>query len=108
MANLDGFFVSTEVQKRLVKLPDGSEHELHFRELPAVEFRKLHMAEQSEDENERAGAMAKMIAASLCEPDGKAAIDYAQALKLKPAAMTALVDAVFSVNGLKGNNAGKN
>lgn len=105
--NLDAFMVSPEVQTRLVKLPDGSEHELHFRELPAVEFRKLHMAEQSDDENVRAGAMAKLIAASLCEPDGKPAMDYAQALKLKSSAMSALVGAVLSVNGLKDGDAGK-
>jgi hypothetical protein len=105
--NLDAFLVSPDVQARVVKLPDGSEHELHFRELPAVEFRKLHMAEQSDDENVRAGAMAKIIAASLCEADGKPAMDYAQALKLKTGAMTALMEAVLSVNGLKGNDAGK-
>jgi hypothetical protein len=105
--NLDAFLVSPDVQPRVVKLPDGSEHTLHFRELPAVEFRKLHMAEQSEDENVRAGAMAKMIAASLCEPDGTPAMDYAQALRLKTGAMTALMDAVLAVNGLKGSDAGK-
>jgi hypothetical protein len=106
MAKLDKFFVSTEIHERTVKLPDGSEHLLHFRELPAADFRRFHMAEMSEDEDVRAGSMAKLICACLCEPDGKAAITYKQALQLKPAAANALIGAVLSVNGMK-DDAGK-
>lgn len=101
MAKLDGFFVSTEVHARKVKLADGSEHDLHFRELPSSEFRRFHLAESSDDEDVRISSMAKLIAASLCEVDGKPAITVKQALQLKPAAANALIDAVLSVNGMK-------
>lgn len=97
------FFVSPTLHSRKVTLPDGSEHNLHFAELPGTEFRKFQIAEQSDDENARAGAMAKLISASLREKTGKPAITYQQALTLKVGAMRALFGAVLEVNG----NAGK-
>lgn len=94
------FFVSEQTHERSVKMPDGSEHTLHFRQLPAVEFRKFVFAERSTDEATQAGSAAKIIAASLCDPDGKPALTYQQALKLNPAATKSLIEAVMSVNGL--------
>jgi hypothetical protein len=99
------FFVSEAVHERTVRMPDGAEHTLYFREVSAVEFRKFAFAEQSGDEQVQAGSAAKLVAASLCEPDGKPAITYAQALKLKPAAMKELLAATLAVNGL--DDAGK-
>lgn len=96
----DALFVSESVHAREVELTDGSKHTLHFKELPAAEFRKFHRAEQSDDDEVHAGSMAKLIAASLCEPDGKPAITYKKALTLKPAAMNAIFGAVLAVNGL--------
>lgn len=95
----DSLFVSDALHERTVKLPDGSEHALHFKELPAVTFRQFHLAEQSKDEAVQAGSMARLIAASLCEPDGNPAITYAKALTLKPAAANALVAEILVVNG---------
>lgn len=101
MAQLsESLFVSDKIHARTVKLPDGSEHRLHFKELPATEFRKFHIAEQSKDEDARAGSMAKLIAASLCEPDGKPALTYKRALQLNTAAANAIVAEVLSVNGM--------
>ena len=97
----DAFFVSTQVHEKQVKLADGSEHTLYFKELPAIEFRKFSLAEQSEDEDVKAAALAKLIAASLCEPDGKAAITFNQALMLKADAMNAIFSAMLEVNGQK-------
>lgn len=99
-------FISDEVQLREVTLPDGSTHTLHFKQLPAAEFRRFFMATQSKDEDQQAGAMAKLIAASLCDSDGKPAMTLKDALRLKPAAEKAISDAVLSVNGLgdKGND----
>ena len=93
------FFVSTEVQAREVTLPDGSKHTLHFKELPVVEFRKFHMAEASEDEETRAASIAKLIAASLVDEDGKPAITVKDAARLNSAAANAIVNAVLDVNG---------
>lgn len=103
MALPDSFMVSPDLHTRQVKLPDGSEHTLHFRELPAFEFARFRQAQSSEDENVAAGAMAKLIAASLSEPDGKRAIAYEDALRLKPSAANALIGAILEVNGMAGS-----
>jgi hypothetical protein len=94
------FFASEQLHERSVELPDGSTHTLHFRQVPAVEFRKFVFAERSTDESIQAGSAAKLIAASLCDAEGKPAIGYTQALKLNPAATKSLLAAVMSVNGL--------
>ena len=96
----ESLFVSAALHERTVTLPDGSAHVLHFKELPAVAFRAFHLAEQSADEAVQAGSMAKLIAASLCNPDGSAAITYEKACTLKPGAANALVQEILAVNGL--------
>jgi len=97
MSKYSTFFVSTEIHKRTVTLADGSEHELYFRELPVSVYRKFQIAEASEDEDVRAGSMARMIVASLCEPDGTPAMTYEEALNLKPNVSNRLFDAVISL-----------
>lgn len=96
------FFVAVEVQARKVTLPDGTEHELHFKELPATEFRRFGLAENSDDENVRIGSIAKLICASLCEADGKPALTYDQALQLNASATNAIFEQVLFVNGQGG------
>jgi hypothetical protein len=96
----DAFFAGAELHQREIALADGSKHVLHFKELPATEFRKFYIAEASKDEDVQAGSMAKLISASLCDPDGKPAISYKQALNLKPAAARALLNAVLEINGI--------
>lgn len=95
------FFVSAELQEREVELADGSKHVLYFKELPAIEFRRFALAEQSDNENVRATSIAKLIAASLCEADGKSAITFDQALNLKASALNAIFEAMLEVNGQK-------
>lgn len=93
------FFAASDIQKREVELPDGSKHTLHFKELAAVEFRKFQMAEASEDEEVRATSIAKLIASSLVEPDGKPAITIKDAARLNSAAANAIMSAILDVNG---------
>lgn len=95
------FYVSTELHEKEVELADGSKHTLHFKELPAIEFRRFSLAEQSDNENVRATSIAKLIAASLCDADGKPAITFDQALNLKASAMNAIFEAMLEVNGQK-------
>lgn len=95
----ESLFVSDEVHKRMVKLPDGNEHEMYFREVPATEFRKFQRAEQSDDEEQHVGSMAKLIVASLCEPDGRPALTLKKALTLKAGATKAIFEQVLIVNG---------
>lgn len=95
----ESFFVSTDVHEREITLADGTKHSLHFKEVPAAEFRRYYKAEQSEDEAVFGGSMARLIAASLCEPDGKPSLTYEKALSLKVGVATALFQAVLDVNG---------
>jgi hypothetical protein len=95
----ESLFVSEKVIEKEVTLADGTSHKLYFKELPAVEFRKFYIAEQSQDEDVQAASMAKLVAASLCEPDGKPAITVKKALQLKGSALTAIVEAIMQVNG---------
>lgn len=95
----DSLFVSDKVVKKEVELPDGSKHELYFRELSHVDFRKYIMAEQSDNDDEKAQSTAKLIALSLCDENGKPALDLKQALKLNISATTAIANAIMQVNG---------
>lgn len=95
----DSFFISPSVHERKVKLADGKEHVLHLRELPWAEWHKAAALETSADEDERAAAACSLIAASLCEADGKPALTLKQALQLKPAVVAALVSEIRAVNG---------
>lgn len=92
------FFVNSEVQERKVLLGD-QEHDLWFKEVPAIEFRRFSLAEQSEDENVRITSIAKLIVASLCNPDGSPALTFDQALKLNAGAVNAIFEQVLFVNG---------
>lgn len=92
------FFVNSEVQARKVLLGD-QEHELWFKEIPAIEFRRFSLAESSEDENTRIASLAKLIVACLCNPDGSAALTLEQALKLNAGAVNAIFEQVLIVNG---------
>lgn len=96
----DDFFASAIIHERKVKLSDGKEHTLHFKEVPAVDFRKFHFAEQSGDDQKRAESMARLIAASLCEPDGTPAITVEKALLLKAEPTNALFAEVVAISGM--------
>jgi hypothetical protein len=96
----DSLFVSDKVHERKVTLPDGQEHTLFFRELPALEFRKFAADERSPDENVRAGSVARLIVASLCEADGKPALTMDKARKLKASAAEAILSVVLKLNGV--------
>lgn len=104
MALPKSFFTATDIQQRDVELPDGNKHTLHFRELPAIEFRKFQIAESSEDDDVRASSIAKLITASLVEPDGKPALTMKDALQLKGSAANALLAAILDVNGFGTKN----
>jgi len=93
------FFVSGEVHKRSVTLPNGEVHDLFFKEIPATEFRRFSLSEQSTDEDVRISSIGKLICASLCNEDGTPALTVEQAMKLNAPAMTAIFEQVLFVNG---------
>jgi hypothetical protein len=103
----DAFFVSQALQERPVTLPDGSVHRLHFRELSAADVRGYQIAEKSDDEVVQAGAVAKLIAVSVCEPDGRPAMTYERAMLLKPKAANMLMAEILAINGMAADAAKK-
>lgn len=94
----ESFFVDGIAQKREVELPDGKKHNLYFKEASAIAFRKFRLAEDSTDPDVRAGSISILIAASLCNEDGSAAITIEQAHSLKAAPMAAIFSQVLDVN----------
>lgn len=102
----DDLFVSAAVHERKVALADGQEHLLYFKEVSVTDFQKFQFARQSEDDQKRAESMAYLIAASLCEPDGKQAITFEKALTLKVEAANAIFAEVVEVSrmGKQGND----
>lgn len=69
-----GMFASKDVHADTITLPNGDKAQFHVRELPDVEFRKLWSE----------GDRAKLIAASICDEDGKPVMNVTQAAQLKP------------------------
>lgn len=90
-------FVSDTIHAREVQL-GGETVTLHFRELPGVEFVKLYRIEHDGNEEAKAGAACRLVAASLCNPDGSPALTFEAALKLKAAPLAALAAAARAVN----------
>lgn len=99
MALPDSFFASPSILARQVKL-GHNEHTVHFRELPALEFKTWRDNENSEDANVRHLAMTNLLVAGVCDPDGSPALTLKQAKLLKPGPMTALIEALMDANGV--------
>lgn len=94
----DSLFVSSELHEREVQVGKGKTVKLHFRELPAVDFIRFHSA-LSGDEDVKAGAAAKLIAACVCNADGTPAMSNEKALTLKSGALNAIFAVVMDING---------
>jgi hypothetical protein len=97
-------FISDTVHPREITLGDGNKHALHFREISAADIRRLHVNKGSEEQYEL--AVSKVIAASLCNPDGTDALTVEEAGKLKQGVRLAITLAIGEVNGL-GADVGK-
>ena len=97
-------FTGAQVHERDVELADGTKHRLHFRECSAAVFRRFFEASESKDDETRFAAHAHLIAGSLCEPDGKAALTFERALELKMGVQAALMKVIYEVNGMASGN----
>lgn len=100
----DSLFVSPEIHERDVTLPNGQTHKLHFREISERVFSQYRKALRSQDEAEREGASAFLIAESLCNPDGTPAMPVEKAAMLKPAAMNEIMKAILVINDLQADS----
>ena len=93
----ESLFVSNELHVREVQIGKGKKVELHFRELPAIEFIRINLVQSDPDAH--ACAVAKLIAACVCNPDGSQAMSYEKALTLKQGALNAIFAVVMKING---------
>lgn len=96
----ESLFVSDALHERAVKLADGSEHLLHFREVSSAAMRKYQLAEHSQDEAIRVSSMAVLIASSVVNPDGTPAMDVDRAQMLKPQVTNALMREILDLNSI--------
>ncbi|HYQ54245.1 MAG TPA: hypothetical protein VES70_27865 [Pseudomonas sp.] len=87
-----GMFASKDVHADTVTLPNGDKAQFHVRELPDVEFRKLYQ------ENDRA----RLIAATICDENGKPVLTVAQAAQLKPLFAAELQQVALKHSGFGG------
>lgn len=94
----DAFFVSPSVNKRTVKLGDGSEHDLYFRKVSSYDYSRFLAHAGSKIPDERAEAAHILVAASLCESDGKPVITVEKARTLKSEALDPLFAAALEIN----------
>lgn len=99
----DDLFISDVPVEREVEI-GGKKRKLHFRELPAIEFARFHRIASDGNDDARDGAAARLVAASVCNPDGTPAMSYERALTLKAGPLNALFAAVLDVNGSKPGN----
>jgi hypothetical protein len=96
----DSLFVSEQLHERTVKMADGTEHVLHFREVSSAAMRRYQIAESSADEDVRVGSMAVLIAASVVNPDGTPAMTPEKAQTLKPQVTNALMGEILDLNSI--------
>ena len=94
----DSLFAGSDLHKRDVDV-GGKTVGLWFKELPAVDFIRFHSLTSSADEDVRAGAAAKLIAACVVNPDGTQAMSCDKAMTLKTKPLNAIFSAVLEVNG---------
>lgn len=69
-----GIFAPKDVQRDTIELPDGSKAQFYVRALSDTEFRTLWASQDR----------AKLIAATICDEDGKPVMSAKQAGELKP------------------------
>lgn len=77
---------------------DGETHQLHFKELSATEWNRFALIEASGDEDKKSKNMARLLALSLCEPDGKPVLTEAKAAALKPGPLALLFSKMLEAN----------
>ena len=84
-----GLFASKDVRPDKIELKPGVTAEFYVRELPDAEFRKLF------DQGDRA----KLIAATICDADGKPVMTEADAARLKPLMAAKFQDVALKHSG---------
>lgn len=95
-------FISDKPIEKTVKLPDGTEEVMHFRQLTKQDVEKYHEERNSADVDLRTLAEQRLIARSLCDKDGNLVMDFEQARLLTAPGTASLLPAVLEVNRAPG------
>ena len=92
-------FVPNGPQAREVELADGETHVVHFVALKSPEWSEVTEGFNSEDKKLRHEVRARLVAATLCEPDGAPSLTFEQAKGVYGPVLDRLVGAAVQVNG---------
>lgn len=92
------FFVSPEVVGKDVQLKDGSTHKLYFRRVSSYDYQRFLNCLRSPSIDDRGMAYHVLVAASLCDADGKAALTLEKAKELEEAVLERLFSAALELN----------
>ena len=92
-------FRAIDIAEREVKMPDGSNQVMFFRELENVAFERYFLQMASKDIDVAAHASAHLLVAGLCEPDGSPALTIKEAVRIRRKTQQNMLQALFDVNG---------
>jgi len=92
------FFVSPEVVGKDLELKDGSTHKLYFRRVSSYDYQRFLNCLRSSSIDDRGMAYHVLVAASLCDADGKAALTLEKAKELEEAVLERLFAAALELN----------
>lgn len=92
------FFVSPEVIGKDVQLKDGSTHKLYFRRVSSYDYQRFLNCLRSPSIDDRGMAYHVLVAASLCDADGKSALTLEKAKELEEAVLERLFAAALELN----------
>ncbi|MBA0291029.1 hypothetical protein D7Y39_14530 [Stenotrophomonas maltophilia] len=95
-------FISDDVHEREVMLADGKRHTFYIREQEAGVIRGFFAGQASDDPDKQAETMARLIAKSICDSEGKPALTLVQAKRLKFAVQIALTKEISEVHSYQG------
>ncbi len=85
---------------REVTFTDGTTETVYFRQVSAGQMRRWRAAESDGDDQVRFFAMQRLIAASLCDADGKLVLTEDESKNLTPNGLTDLFPHVMAVAGI--------
>jgi hypothetical protein len=95
-----GLFIASTPVARKVTLPDGTEHEFYFRELPNTAFERYALQSNSSDEAVAMRASAELVQQAFCTSGGEPVLSMEQAEQLRRPVLVAMLAHVFEINGM--------
>lgn len=97
----DDFFVGNATIPKEVKI-NGNVYIVHFKELPMIGFSIYKETLDSETDEVRHGAIAKLISMSVFNADGTPMMSYEKACTLKRDPANAMMKHILEINGFGG------